>query len=190
VIARQRLPAPTQSGRLPAQQRHAEQPVHSQPKIVTRPAITYMALVAETHRDKVERLAQEAFQETTGYLERRGITPSGPGFLNYVRITPEGQITLEMGVPVPPGTQGNFQRPIGELPGGDYASLVHFGSHDGLPKAHADLLDWVKRKQFRVDVDGDASDGYWAARLEIYLKDARNEPNRYDWATEVAYKLL
>ena len=150
----------------------AEQPYVAVPAIVTM----------ETLAATLPPLLPEVF----AWLAAHGRTPAGPPFWRYDVIDMDGDLEMEIGVPVAEPVEVDGGRVVaGVLPAGRYATTIHVGHPSGLYQATADLLAWAEREGHAWDADGKR----WGCRLEEYLSDPAEVPDMNEWRTRLAFRL-
>ena len=142
------------------------------PKFEERSALPYVGIRRTVTMDGLAEAIDRDFPALFARLRERGVEPSGPPFIRYLRVDMERELEIDLGVPVAEDAQIH----TGVLPAGRYATLVHLGSYGGLPGAHAELQAWCQREGIP-----------WAERVETYVTDPRSEPDSSRWETEIAY---
>jgi hypothetical protein len=93
---------------------------------------------------------------------------------------------IELGIPVATAMPGDARVSAGVIPAGRYGSLTYTG--DGI-KANKALLDWAAEHGIGWDRWDDEKGDAFRARIETYLTNPDEEPNRAKWQTEVAIRL-
>jgi effector-binding domain-containing protein len=91
--------------------------------------------------------------EVSGWLAVRNIPPVGAPFWKYNVIDMEGELEVEVGVPVATEVSGDERVRGGPLPAGRYATLHHVGHPDTLVDANAALLAWARDERLAWDMD-------------------------------------
>ena len=120
----------------------------------------------------------ECLPAVASHAAQNGIAMVGPPFTRYVSFGP-GLVSLEAGIPVAAGAQGNDEIQAGELPGGTVARTIHTGPYDGLGDAHAEVEKWIAAQGLEVG----------GAPWEVYLTDPGEVPDPAEWKTEVVWPL-
>ena len=161
----------------------------SQPVIVDRPAAPYVAIPATLPMERFATDLPPLVPRVVGWALQHGLELSGPPFFRYNVVNMSAPMELEVGVTVTAGTAGDDGVVSGVLPAGRYASVVHVGHPAGLMQATVDLLAWAEGKGLAFDVQPSPQGDRWAARLELYRTDPRQEPDMDKWETELAFKL-
>jgi effector-binding domain-containing protein len=96
---------------------------------------------------------------------------------------------MEAGVPTAAPVAGDGEVIAGTLPAGRYATVTHIGPFDQLADATAALLDWAARQGLTWDTTDTDAGQRWAARIEFYLTDPREEPDPAKWRTDLTFRL-
>ena len=157
-----------------------------QPQIVDRLETPYLGVRRSITMEQFDQVA-DRIPEIMAFLGERHIAPAGPPFFRYNVIDMEGELDVEVGVPLADPIGGHDEMNPGILPAGRYATLTHVGHPDQLIDVTAQLLAWGESQSFDWDVD--ASGRRWGARLEFHLTDPTEQPDMNQWATELAVRL-
>lgn len=107
----------------------------------------------------------EVYRDVFGYLERTGISPTGPPFARYSFI--DGDFEIEAGVPVPAEVTGDGRVEGSALPGGPVVTTVHRGPYEQLPAAYEAVDRWITEHGF------EPAGGFW----EHYLDGPEGDPS-------------
>lgn len=153
------------------------------PKVEERPGRPYAGIRARVTMEELSSAVPPLWPEVFGWLGQRGAEPAGPPFLRYYIVEMDGELEVEAGVPTAASVAGDGRVAPGLLPAGRYAVLVHTGSPEGLVAATAELLRWGAEQGLSWQADGER----WGGRIEWYLTDPAQEPDRGKWRTEVAF---
>ena len=156
------------------------------PKIEVRNEQPYVGIRSQAEMTTLDRVIPEGLGAVFGWLGARGVDPAGPPFIRYYVIDMERQLEVEVGVPVAKALEGEGQIRSGSLPAGRYAALVYTGIDHGI-EANGALLEWGAAQGLKWDM-WDAGDGF-GSRVEFFLTNPDDEPDRDKWETEVAIKL-
>ena len=132
----------------------------AQPTVVT---------VAVTDAAGLPAVVDSGFPRLFGRLAELGVAPAGAPYIRYLRVGDE--LELELGIPVPAGTQGAD----GALPAGRVAVLRHVGHFSGLREAGEGLERWVAEQGEEV------AGPFW----EAYVTDPASEPDSSKWITAI-----
>src|ERR1700750_2568928 len=98
------------------------------PKIDERAEVQYMGIRRQTQFKGMFSVVTKLFKEINAWAKKQGIEPAGPPFLRYHVIDMEGEMDIEVGVPVAAPLKGDGRVNPGTLPGGRYASLIFVGN--------------------------------------------------------------
>ncbi|MEM6676154.1 MAG: helix-turn-helix domain-containing protein [Planctomycetota bacterium] len=144
---------------------------------ITRQSLDPSALLCKevrcTHAEIAQSLA-ECLPAAFAYATQKGIPLLGPPTTRYADWGP-GVVTLQGGVPVPPGSEPGDGLMVVDLPAIDAAVTVHTGSYDGLGDAHAALETYLLENG--LESGGPA--------IEIYLTDPGEVPDPAEWKTMI-----
>ncbi len=108
--------------------------------------------------------------------------------IRYHVINMAGNLSVELGVPVATALPGDDRVSPGIIPAGRYATLVYSGV-TGI-KGNKALLDWAVKNDIRWDSWDDENGDAFRARVEYFLTDPAEEPDKKKWETEVAIRLM
>jgi effector-binding domain-containing protein len=161
--------------------------MNTEPTIVQRAAQPYAAIKEFVTMQTIGEVLPAVHPEVFGWLGAHGIAPAGAPFWKYNVIEMAGQMEVEVGVPIAAAVDGDERILADVLPAGRYATLQHTGHPSELMAATATLLDWAKGQDLKWDMSG--AEERWAARLEIYETDPREQPDMNKWETVLAFKL-
>ena len=159
--------------------------VSAEPQIAQRAAQAYAGLPMTVTMDSFPAAIDAGFPELFGTLGQQGIAPAGPPLIRYHVIDMEGEMEVELGVPVAGEFTGAGRVRPGVVPGGRYVTLLHTGPYDGLMAANAALQDWAGQRGITLASSPDHRS--WPGRVEYYLTDPSAEPDPANWQTEVAF---
>ncbi len=127
------------------------------------------------------------FKELRAWMKEEGVEPAGLPFFRYYVINLEGEMDIEVGIPVATPLPGNGRVAPGVLPGGRYASLVYIGNgYTG----NGALTRWAIENGHAFDEWAVPNGAAFRARYERYLTDPKTQPLKTKWEVEVAVKLL
>jgi effector-binding domain-containing protein len=158
------------------------------PEIVVRAEQPYIALRKRVTMAELDGLG-ERFGDVFAWLGAHGLIPAGAPFFKYNVIDMMRELEIDVGVPVATVVDGDGEFVSGVVPAGKFAVLTHVGSPAELEGVTGTLLDWAGAQGLRWDKSpGDTGDR-WAGRLEIYLTDPGQEPDKRKWQTQLAFRL-
>ena len=158
-----------------------------EPQIPQRAAQPYAGIRTVVTMTSLPAALDTAFPQLFAWLGANGITPAGPPFIRYHVIDMDGELDIEVGIPVNGSVQGDTRVRAGELPAGQYVTLRHVGPYDGLVASNAELLRWAGQHGVALDMWETDRGEAWRGRVEHYLTDPSAEPDAAKWETEVAY---
>jgi effector-binding domain-containing protein len=160
----------------------------TEPKLEDRSAQPYVALRTQATMQELDTVIPQRLGEGFAWLGKQGIAPAGAPFIRYLVIDMDALLDSELGVPVATALSGDGRISAGVLPAGRYASLVYTGIDRGI-EANAALLNWGAEKGLVWDSWAAENGDGFGARLESFLTDPNEEPDRAKWETEVAIRL-
>jgi len=159
----------------------------SKPKLEDRTEQPYIGMRTQVPISKIKQIIPQFLGELFGWLGKHSIAPAGAPFIRYHVIDMAGSMDVELGVPVAAGVQGDDRIARGVIPSGRYASLVYSGV-TGIT-ANKKLLEWAARNNIKWDRWDDPNGDAFRSRVEYFLTDPAEQPDRKKWETEVAIKL-
>ena len=136
----------------------------------------------------LKKVIPKLLGEVFTWLDKRGVAPVGAPFIRYHVINMSGNLDVELGVPVATALAGDDRVSPGVIPAGRYATLVYSGV-TGI-KGNKALLDWAVKNDIRWDRWDDENGDAFRARVEYFLTDPAEEPDKKKWETEVAIRLV
>ena len=155
-------------------------------RIDERPQEFTLGIRVRTPMKGMFAVVDKLFKELNAWKKTHGVVPSGPPFLRYHVIDMQGEMDIEVGIPVTEPHAGDERVTPGEIPAGRYASLIFTGS--GLAGNKA-LVEWAKANGVAWDRWEDPQGDAFRARYERFLTDPKVEPRKTRWEIEVAIKL-
>ena len=161
----------------------------TEPTITERREQPYVAIMAKVTMQNLGEVVPPLNQEVFGWLAAHGGEPSGPPFWKYNVVDMERGLEVEAGVTTTQPVPGDDRVHAGVLPAGRYATLHHVGHPMTLMDATGRLLRWADAQGLKWDVSQSAEGERWAARLELYLTDPREQPDMNAWETVLAFRL-
>ncbi|MBX3064646.1 MAG: GyrI-like domain-containing protein [Anaerolineae bacterium] len=157
------------------------------PKIDERPEQHYMGIRTQTpFKGMFTVVDKHLFKELRAWLKQEGIEPAGSPILRYHVINMEGEMDIEVGIPVAEALPGNGRVRLGVLPAGRYASLIYI--NNGYTGNGA-LTRWGIENGLAFDQWADPKGTAFKSRYEAYLTDPKIQPLKTKWEVEVAIKL-
>ena len=160
----------------------------SEPKLENRHEQPYVAIRTQVTMQELDTAIQQLRREVLTWIARQGIAPTGAPFLRNHVIDMEALLDIEVGVPLATALSGDDRICAGVLPAGRYASLVYTGIDNGI-QANWALLKWGAERGLVWDSWKTEQGDAFGARLESFLSNPDEEPDRAKWETEVAIRL-
>jgi effector-binding domain-containing protein len=159
----------------------------TKPKLEDRAEQHYVGIRTQVPSSKFKKIIPQFLDELFAWLGKQSVSPAGAPFMRYHVINMAGNMDVELGVPVASAQVGDERVSPGVIPAGRYAALVYSGV-TGI-KGNKALVEWAAKsgiKWDRWDVEnGDA----FRSRIEYFLTDPAEEPDKKKWETEVAIRL-
>jgi effector-binding domain-containing protein len=159
----------------------------TKPKLEDRAEQPYVGIRTQVRSSQFKKIIPQFLGELFGWLDKQGTTPVGAPFMRYHVINMAGNMDVELGVPVATAIQGDGRIAAGVIPAGRYASLVYSGV-TGIAGNKA-LIEWANKNDVKWDRWDDANGDAFRSRVECFLTDPAEEPDRKKWETEVAIKV-
>jgi effector-binding domain-containing protein len=115
----------------------------------------------------------DSYSTVAEYLQRGGVTISGPPYARYVFRG--NQVDVEAGFPVsrPVSTDGGIE--ASALPDGTAAITTHYGPYERLEDAYKAVLGWIHDHGF------EPAGAHW----EVYFTNPIEEADTARWRTDV-----
>ncbi len=158
------------------------------PEVYERPDEHYMGIRTQTpFKGMFTVIDKHLFKELRAWMKQEGVEPAGQPFFRYYIINMDGEMDVEVGIPVDTALSGNGRVCPGVLPAGRYASLVYIGT--GYTGSSA-LTRWAIENGLAFDQWDDPKGTAFRARYERYLTDPKIQPLKSKWEVEVAVRLL
>jgi DNA gyrase inhibitor GyrI len=159
-----------------------------EPGVYVRPDEHYMGIRTQTpFKGMFTVIDKRLFRELRAWMQQEGVEPAGQPFFRYYVINMEGEMDVEVGIPVATALPGNGRVCPGVLPGGRYASLVYVGTgYTG----NGALTRWAIENGFAFDQWDVPKGTAFRARYERYLTDPNIQPLKSKWEVEVAVRLV
>ena len=157
------------------------------PKIDERKAQNYAGIRTKVPSKQFKKLIPASLDELFAWLGKQGVSPAGTPFMRYHVINMEGNMDVEIGVPIAKAMKGDDRVSPGIVPAGSYASLV-FSGVTGYTGNKA-LVEWAAKNGVKWDRWDDPNGDAFRSRYESFLTDPAVQPDRKKWETEVAIKL-
>ncbi len=157
-----------------------------EPQIDERKEQPYMGIRVQTPMKGMGIVLTKLFKEINKWAAKNGVEPAGPPFHRFYVIDMEGDMDLEVGIPVATPLPGDERVHPAVLPAGRYASLIYTGSGYTGNKT---LVEWARDKGIKWDRWDDPKGDAFRSRYEAYLTDPKIEPRKTKWEVEVAIKL-
>jgi effector-binding domain-containing protein len=110
-------------------------------------------------------------------------------FFKYNVIDMDGELEIEVGIPIRSSVEGEGEIVTGTLPAGRYATVRLVGHPQELYQVTGDLLAWAEAQGLRFDRQDSPSGELWECRLEVYHTDPAVEPDMNKWETTLLFKL-
>jgi effector-binding domain-containing protein len=158
----------------------------SNPRIDVRAEQHYLGIRVQTPMKGMFQVVDKLYKELNAWMKAHSVAPAGPWILRYHVIDMQGEMDIEVGIPVTEPFQGAGSVAAGILPGGRYASLVFIGNGYTGNKT---LIEWAKTNGIVWDRWEDPKGDAFRCRYEAHLTDPKVEHRKTKWEIEVAIKL-
>lgn len=159
----------------------------TKPRIDERPEVPYIGIRAQVRPSQFKKIIPQFLDQIFAYLDEQGAAPASAPFMRYHVINMAGNMDVEIGVPVTAPLVGRGEMRAGALPAGRYASLVYRGV--GGVTGNKALVEWAKANGILWDRWEDPNGDAFRSRVEFFVTDPAEQPDRKKWETEVAIKL-
>ena len=159
----------------------------TKPKLDDRAEQPYVGIRTQVPTSQFQKIIPQFLDELFAWLQKQGLAPAGAPFMRYHVINMAGNMDVELGVPVAAAVQGEGHIAPGVIPAGRYASLVYSGV-TGIAGNKA-LIEWASENGVKWDRWDDPNGDGFRSRVEYFLTDPAEEPDRKKWETEVAIKV-
>jgi effector-binding domain-containing protein len=157
-----------------------------EPGIDIRSEALYMGIRTQTPVKGMGRVVEKLFKEMNKWASQHAVEPAGPPFLRFHVIDMEGDMDIEVGIPVAAALPDDGHVCAGIIPAGHYASLVYTGSGYTGNKT---LIEWARANGLAWDRWNDPKGDAFRSRYESFITDPKIEPRKTKWEIEVAIKL-
>ncbi|TYB86062.1 GyrI-like domain-containing protein [Oceaniovalibus sp. ACAM 378] len=157
------------------------------PRIVDRPAVTYVALKADVtlpFDDQIPAILKRLFL----HVENNQLKEAGPVFFKH-NVINMPDIEMEFGVPVDHAIAPFKDFTSGVLPAGRYAETTYFGPYENLLTVNGVLIGWARQAGLIFDSEHNDGGEWFENRLEIYHNSPDEEPDPQKLQTTVTIKL-
>src|SRR4029079_203651 len=142
----------------------------TEPTVVELSDQPYVGIVNYVSMDTLPAAA-DRLREVFDWIHARGIEMADAPFFKYNVIDMDGELEIEVGLPVPAPVEREGEIVAGTLPAGRYATVSHVGHPQELYRVTGDLLAWAEAQGLRFDREDSPSGEVWEGRLEVYHTD-------------------
>lgn len=160
----------------------------TEPKVDERVEQPYMGIRTQVPHTAFPEIIPQYIDELFAWLGNHGAKPAGPPLMRYHVINMEGNMDVELGIPVAQALPGDGHIASSVLPSGRYASLIYTGVMNGIAGNGA-LIDWAEEHHIKWDRWDDANGDAFRSRVEFFLTGPEDDPDPANWETEVAIRL-
>jgi hypothetical protein len=161
----------------------------SVPRVIERPAIDYVALLASGAMQALPQFAPPKIAELAELMRRHGIPGGMPAFFRYRSFGADGSVELEVGTTVTKPVPAIDGLVHGLLPAGRYATATLFGPYDRLYDSFLMLHGWMEGRGLQSSgYEGD--DGsHPECQMEVYRVGPVQTENPMRFETDLMLKL-
>lgn len=132
---------------------------------------------------------QPAWKEVYGWLNEKGVKPSGPAIIRYLTTDMSKELDIDVGFLVDKAVKGDERIIADALPSGRYATLLYTGPYrgKGIYRATVALLEWARENKIKWGTSKEKGVEWWNGRAEFYFSDPAvdKDPSKYE--TELAF---
>ncbi len=157
-----------------------------EPGVDERPEQIYMGLRRWAPMRGFSKAADQLFKDMRVWVKDHNLQRIGPPLLRYYVIDMQGEMDVEVCIPVAAVLPDEGGVCAGVIPAGRYASLVYTGA--GITGNRV-LIEWARAQGLKWDRWDDPKGDAFHARYEAYLTDPKDEPRKTKWEVEVVIKL-
>ncbi len=139
-------------------------------QIKEAPAQMVLSIKTKTSMEKIAEDIGRLYERLFDHINQKAIVPAGPP-MTLCYSPPGFELELAACVPVAKGAQGEGDMEIVELPGGLVASVIHYGSYEGIGKTYEKIYFWISENGYHPIMP----------TREIYLvgRDVESDPSKY-----------
>lgn len=161
-----------------------------EPRIEDRDTQPYASIAVTVPMSSVAATLPPLIGEVFGWLAEHEVPPAGAPFFKYNVVDMEGDLEVEVGVPVATTFDGDGRVVADTLAAGNYVVATHVGPYDRLVDSTTELLRWAEDQGLTWDVARTGT-GHerWGARLEIYESDPDEVTDPEHLETVLAFRL-
>jgi len=161
----------------------------SVPRVIERPAIDYVALVAAGPMRSLPEFAPPKIVELSELMKRFGIPGGMPVFFRYRRFGADGSVELEVGTTVTKPAPEIAGLVRGLLPAGRYATATLFGPYDRLYDSFLMMHGWMEGRGLQSSGNDGADGSQPECQMEIYRVGPVQTENPMRFETDLMLKL-
>lgn len=159
----------------------------TEPTLEHRPVQHFAGIRTLTTMPNLGSAIMENHDRIYRWLGENNIEPSGPPFIRYHVIDMQGDMDVELGVPVAKPIEGNGTVKSNTLPEGDYLVTLYTGPYEDLISVTGNFLKWAGENDVHFRKSPSDKGEVWESRLEYYIKDPGNETDPNKFETELAF---
>lgn len=155
----------------------------SGPGLSFRPAVATLGIRETVPFRTMLSNRDRLLSELIGWLDERGVEPTGAFFLRLHVVNMSDLMQIEVGVAGESDATDERVQP-GVIPAGNYAVLTYRARSMA---ANRRLHEWIREHGLELDTQPHPDGEAFASRCEIYLTDPRTEPRKTRWVVELAF---
>lgn len=145
--------------------------------VVKLNSFNYVSIRQDCSMENISPIMAKSYDKLMNYIQAAGATMAGAPFAIYHKISDNGIIDLEMGIPVNSVLSSKSNILSGTYPETKDAMLEYYGFYDSIGAAHGYVQDWIMRMGLTLN----------GAPMEQYVTDPSAEPDTAKWLTRIYY---
>jgi effector-binding domain-containing protein/uncharacterized protein YndB with AHSA1/START domain len=149
------------------------------PTLGDLPKIYALVLERKGNMKDIKKIMEEGYTLLGTELKNQGLEPVGPFFSHYISYTENGDVELEIGVPIPERGKSSGDLVTREYPMQKVVMTHHYGPYDKLMQTYSKMQDYIKDNGISINNTA------W----EFYLTDPSIEKNPNNWITKLAFPI-
>ena len=158
-----------------------------EPSFEARASQPYVGVRRTTTMQTFPEVVDSGWPVVFGWLADHDVAWAGAPFIRYRTIDMQGELEIELAVPVAAGVGGDGEVLADALPAGRYLVLRHVGPYAGLLDANASLRQWAGDHDVELAMEQTRAYEQWLSRSEHYPTNPAEEPDSSKWEVVIAY---
>ena len=158
-----------------------------EPSFEPRGSQPYVGVRRTTTIETFPQVVDSGWPVVFGWLADHDVAWAGAPFIRYRTIDMQGELDVDLAVPVAAGVGGDGEVRADALPAGRYLVLRHVGPYAGLLDANASLRQWAGDHDVELAMEQTGKHEAWLSRIEHYPTNPAEEPDSSKWEVVIAY---